>query len=618
MLGVSCDYHDAAAALLIDGEIVAAVEEERISRVKHDSSLPAGAIVACLEIAGRTAEDIDHVVFYEKPLSVVSRYLAVRQRIGPSGIAGFVRTVPELVGRNLFIGYRLRRYLQELGSERPPVVQFVEHHHSHAAAAYFPSPFDSAAVLTIDGIGEWATATIGWGRQNRLEVIEEQRFPHSLGLVYSLITGWCGFTPNDGEYKLMGLAPYGTPSYSEALEQIISLNDDGSFEVDGKLVNWFDASARKKSALFELFDGAPRSPDAPLTRREADLAASVQQLTERAILALADRASELTGESSLCMAGGVALNCVANGHLLRDGPFDELWIQPAAGDAGSAIGAALAYWYLTLEQPRAAPSTDAMAGSLLGPEVPRSAIKDSLDELGVPSRELDDDVLVDLVAGHLADGDVVGWFRGRQEFGPRALGNRSILADPRDATVRSRLNSSVKGRESFRPFAPAVLEERAAEWFDLDAPSPYMLIVAPVRAEHLFAVDKEPDRIGQRASVPRSTVPACTHVDGTARIQTVNTSDNPVFRALIERFDALTGCPMVVNTSFNLAGEPVVATVLDAIRTARVGGIDVLVLGNYVVGWADLPSTDDLDAAALSSSELDVVGTDATEAGMGS
>ncbi len=593
ILGVSCDYHDAAAAVVVDGVVVAAVEEERCSRVKHDARLPVGAVEACLELAGVGADQVDHVAFYEKPLTVLARYLASRQRSGPRGARSFRHDVPTLISTNLMVGYRLRRLLRDLGAGRPPVVEYVEHHRSHAAAAFFPSPFDSAAVLTMDGIGEWSTATVARAHRNRIEVLEEMRYPHSLGLLYSFVTAWCGFEPNDGEYKLMGLAPYGTPRFRDALDALARPTGAGGLQVDARRLRWFDPSALQDPGLAELLGGPPRTADAPFGEREADLAASAQALAEDVMLGAARRAFELTDESSLCMAGGVALNCVANGRILREGPFDDLWVQPAAGDGGSAVGAALSLWHEGLDRHRPLRSDrsgpDAMSGGYLGPAASAADVASALDEAGLTgTAAVDEDALLTTVAQRLADGEVVGWFQGRAEFGPRALGNRSILADPRDPTLRTRLNVRVKGRESFRPFAPAVMAEHAGEWFELDHASPYMLVVAPVRAEHLLPVAHEPDDVLARSAVPRSTVPACTHVDGSARIQTVTAESNPRFYALLAKFYELTGCPMLVNTSFNLAGEPIVQTPAQAVRTAREGGMDLLVLGDTLVEGDDL------------------------------
>jgi carbamoyltransferase len=598
ILGVSCDYHDAAAALVVDGELVAAAEQERFSRVKHDRDLPVEAIGACLRMAGVDAGDVDVVAFHEKPLLVMGRVLAARQRRGPLGVAGFVRDFPVLLRRNLLVGYRLDRALRDLGSRRSPEIAYAEHHLSHAAAAFYPSPFPTAAVLTIDGIGEWATGAIGQGLHHRLELIEEQRFPHSLGLLYSLATVWCGFEANEGEYKVMGLAPFGEPTYLDALRRLVDVHDDGSITVDVRAARWWSGDPRRMRRLVEAFDGPPRRPGDPLTQRDRDLARSVQALTEEAVLRMARHAHDLTGERDLVMAGGVALNCVANGRLLREGPFERIWVQPAAGDAGSAVGAALWYWHeerrnrrdrTTVPVGELAP--DAMAGAALGPSFAGDEVEAWLDREGVDHEVVaDPDERCRRVADRLAEGAVVGWFEGRMEFGPRALGHRSILADPRSATVQRDLNVRVKGRESFRPFAPAVLWEHAAEWFDLDRPSPYMLFTFPVAAERLVPVDQEPDDPYQRVQVVRSQIPACTHVDGSARVQTVHPEIAPAFHRLLEAFHRRTGCPVLLNTSFNVAGEPIVCTPDQALATARAAGLDLLVLDDRIVELGRVPA----------------------------
>ena len=584
VLGLSCDFHDAAAALLVDGVIVAAIEEERCSRVKHDASLPEAATRQCLEIAALGADEVDHIVFYEKPLAVAARYLAAKQREGPRSARSFVRDAPKVFGTNLMIGYRVARMMARLGARRPPPLQYIEHHLSHAASAFLASPFEHAAVLTVDGIGEWATATLGRGSHHHLELLEELRYPDSLGLAYSFVTAFCGFRPNDDEYKLMGLAPYGEPRFAGELEALLRPSSDGSIAIDARRLGWYSPRGLASRELSDAFGGPRRDPAAPLTQREADLAASVQHLTETAVLGMAERAHELTDERLLCMAGGVALNCVANGRIARDGPFDELWVQPAAGDGGGAIGAALAYWHLELGHRRSMSSAaDAMSCAFLGPDVDSDDAEAVLRSAGVEFEVVDDDELMRRVATRLDRGDIVGWFRGRMEFGPRALGHRSLLADPRSNTVRERLNAVTKGREEFRPFAPAVLADRATEWFDLDQSSPYMLVVAPIVADRLLPLDDEPVEIADRARVARSEIPACTHVDGSARVQTVSESTNPDLHALLTAFDRLTGCPVLLNTSFNRAGEPIVATVEQAVTTARAGQVDLLVVGNCMI-----------------------------------
>ncbi len=583
LLGVSCDYHDSAAALVVNGRIVAAVEEERFSRIKHDPSLPVGAVAACLELGGIGPDDLDAVVFYERPLSVAHRFVASKRRVGPRSFRSFVGDAPRLVAVNLAVGYRLDRHMRSIGRTRPLPVRYSEHHLSHASAAFHPSPFERAAVLTVDGIGEWTTASVAVGHRERIEVLEELRYPDSLGLLYSLVTHWCGFTPNEGEYKVMGLAPYGEPAYRDQLDRIVELMEDGSVRVDAAAVGWYSPSGRAARRLADLFDGPPRSADAPVGRREADLAATIQSLTETAMLRLAQHAHDRTGADALCMAGGVALNSVANGRILREGPFEHLWVQPAAGDGGSAVGAALAHWHLELGAPREVGDPDGMSGAFLGPALPVDEVDRWTDEEGLAVTDHDPDDLCEVVAEALADGAVVGWCRGRAEFGPRALGHRSILADPRSETVARRLNVAVKGREEFRPFAPAVLAERAGEWFELDHPSPYMLLVVPVRQDRLHPVPEEPDDFGERAAVCRSQIPACTHVDGTARVQTVDRRSDPVFHGLLAAFERRTGVPVLLNTSFNRAGEPIVNTPAEALATARRIGLDLLVVEDRVV-----------------------------------
>jgi carbamoyltransferase len=481
--------------------------------------------------------------------------------------------------------------LRDLGAAKPPRLQYSEHHLSHAAAAFYPSPFPTAAILTVDGIGEWATATVGMGTQRHIDLLADQRYPNSLGLLYTLATEWCGFEANDGEYKVMGLAPYGEPTFADALAEIVEIGPDGSIEIDAKAVQWWNASPTTLEPLFDLFGGPPRAKDAPMTQRDWDLARTVQDAVETAVMRMADFAHRETGARHLCMAGGVALNCVANGRLLREGPFESIWVQPAAGDAGSAVGAAL--WYLHEEcgverdRPEVELDTvgrDQMRVGQLGPSFDPDEIGTWLEAEGIEhERIVDVDERCARVADLLADGAVIGWFEGRMEFGPRALGHRSIIADPRSTTVQRDINLRVKGRESFRPFAPAVLWERATEWFDLDQPSPYMLQVCQVAADRLVEVDDEPTDPMERVQVPRSQIPACTHVDGSARVQTVHAETNPTFHRLISAFEARTGCPVLLNTSFNRAGDPIVCTPDDALDAARAAGLDVLVLEDRIV-----------------------------------
>lgn len=591
VLGLSCDYHDAAAALVVDGEVVAAAEEERFSRVKHDNRLPERAIASVLAVGRVAASELDAVVFHEKPLAVISRVLAARQRRGPRSLGTFRREMPVLLRRNLMIGYRVEKLLRDLGAPKPPPLRYAEHHLSHAAAAFYPSPFASAAILTVDGIGEWATATVGHGMQNRVDLLEEQRYPNSLGLLYTLVTEWCGFEPNEGEYKVMGLAPFGEPVYRDAIAQLVDLHDDGSISIDATTLQWWGVEPARLTVLDDLFDGPPSERGQPPTRRDRDLARSVQEFVEDALLRMARHAHQVTGSQYLCLAGGVALNCVANGRLLREGPFEDLWVQPAAGDAGSAIGAALWYWHDESGEPRDrseplrhSPALDGMHGARLGPAFDDEEIREWLESIGVEFSTPDGSAArCDLIASRLAEGAIVGWFDGRMEFGPRALGQRSILADPRSTTVQRDLNLRVKGRESFRPFAPAVLWEHAADWFEISQPSPYMLRTHQVASHRLLDVEHEPDDLFERVQVPRSEIPACTHVDGSARVQTVHPEVSPSFHQLLTSFHAATGCPVLLNTSFNRAGEPIVCTPEDALGTARAAGLDVLVLGGLVV-----------------------------------
>jgi carbamoyltransferase len=586
VLGISAFYHDSAAALVEDGRIVAAAQEERFSRRKHDARFPRCAIEYCLAEGGLALDEVDHVVFYDKPFLKFERLLETYLAFAPRGFASFSMAVPLWVKEKLFQKLLLRRQLEALGARRGIEARFLfaEHHQSHAASAFFPSPFAEAAILTMDGVGEWATTSMGIGSGNRLEILKEIHFPHSLGLLYSAFTFYAGFKVNSGEYKLMGLAPYGEPRFARCiLDHLVDLKADGSFRLD---LDYFDycAGLRMTSARFQnLFGGPPRQPDEPLTQRHMDIAASIQAVTEEIVLRLTRAVADETGLPNLCLAGGVALNCVANGRVLRDGRFERLWIQPAAGDAGGAVGAALCGYHLFGNQPRTPPSAlDAMAGAYLGPAFSQVEIEARLRRLGAVSSVLGDADLIGATVDALVQGLAVGWFQGRMEFGPRALGARSILGDPRSPAMQSVLNLKVKHRESFRPFAPSVLAEEAARWFDLGAESPYMLLVADVASEHrrpmspaerqLFGIEK--------LNVPRSSVPAVTHVDYSARIQTVHRETNPRYHALLTAFHERTGCPILVNTSFNVRGEPIVATPEDAFRCFMGTGIEVLSIGN--------------------------------------
>ena len=591
VLGLSCFYHDSAAALVRDGEIVAAAQEERFSRRKHDPSFPRGAVDYCLREAGLDAGQLDAVAFYDKPLLTFERLLETYLAYAPRGLASFLEAMPLWLKRKLWTPDVLRT---ELGGYDGPMV-FSEHHRSHAASAFFPSPFERAAVLTTDGVGEWATTSWGVGDGSGLDLRAEVHFPHSLGLLYSAFTTFCGFKVNSGEYKLMGLAPYGEPRYVDAIhEHLIDLKPDGSYRLHADAFT-FPVGLRMTGRRFEeLFGGPARAPETPLTQREMDLARSVQAVVEEAVLRMARHVHAETGEKNLCLAGGVALNCVANGRLLREGPFEQIWVQPAAGDAGGALGAALVATHEWAGLGRTVRPTDAMRGSYLGPAWSPEEIRAVLDAEGLPYDEAPAEAdLVERVAGLLAEGATVGWFQGRAEFGPRALGHRSILADPRDRATQRRVNLQIKFRESFRPFAPSVLAERAGEFFDLggaDEPagpeSPYMLLVGPVRDAHVEGEGLE------RLGGVESAVPAVTHVDGSARVQTVTKDRNGLYYDLLKAFEARTGCPVLVNTSFNVRGEPIVHAPADAVRVFRRTHMDALAIGPFVVTREALPEAE--------------------------
>ena len=588
ILGISAYYHDAAAALIIDGEIVAAAQEERFTRTKHDPDFPAHAVRFCLDFAGLKPADLDYVAFYDKPFLKFERLLETYLAFAPRGFTSFRQALPLWIKEKLFQKSML---VKQLGAALDPGVDwngkllFSEHHLSHAASAFYPSPFEKAAILTMDGVGEWTTTSLAHGNGNSLEVLKEIHFPHSLGLLYSAFTYYTGFKVNSGEYKVMGLAPYGEPRYANAIrEHLIDIKDDGSFRIN---LDYFDycTGLRMTNERFDaLFGGPPRSPESRLGQKEMDLAASVQAVTEEVVLKLASSVAKETGERNLCLAGGVALNCVANGKLLRTGAFDRIWIQPAAGDAGGALGAALGAYHMFKGGPRrlAGAGRDAMKGSYLGPVFDTAAICEQLTAAGAVYEILDDDAIVDRCARALASGMAIGWHQGRMEFGPRALGARSVLGDPRSPTMQKLLNLKVKFRESFRPFAPSVLRESVSDWFDLDDDSPYMLLVADVRPEHRIAMTPEQQALFgiDKLNVPRSSIPAVTHVDYSARIQTVHADTNPRYHALISRFRDLTGCPIVVNTSFNVRGEPIVCTPEDSFKCFMGTDIEVLAVGN--------------------------------------
>jgi carbamoyltransferase len=589
ILGISADYHDSAAALTAGGAIVGAAAAERFSRRKHDPEIPVGAIQWLVTAAGLEGDALDAVVFYSKPLATLERVLSAHARAGLRSVPSLALALATWGRRKVWVAYRIERCLRDLGLEMPDLL-YAEHHQSHAAAAFYPSPFESAAVLTFDGVGEWATSTVGHGTPDGIRLLRELRFPDSVGLLYSAMTAFCGFAVNDGEYKLMGLAPYGRPRYAAALrDNVVHVHDDGSIQLDQRWFRLFGGSSMVHPRLAELLDGPPRSDGDPLTEREADIAASVQQVLEEIVLRAARFAHDLTGERNACLAGGVALNCVANRRLLEDGPFDDCWIQPAAGDDGGALGAALWAAHDVRGVPRVLDPADGMGGALLGPEFGTEDIAAWLSSIGrehVVVPDLSD--LQECVARHLASGRVIGWFRDRMEFGPRALGNRSILADPRAAATISELNLRVKGREGFRPFAPAVTAEQAPRWFELDRPSPYMLVTAGVRGadheqRHDEAGHRRPLTFTERLGTDRSPLGACTHVDGSARVQTVDPLEHPAFHGLLEAFGGVTGVPVLLNTSFNVRDEPIVCTPVDALRCAEGAGLDVLVLQDCVL-----------------------------------
>jgi carbamoyltransferase len=592
VLGISAFYHDSAAAMVVDGRIVAAAQEERFTRIKHDAAFPQHAVDYCLAAAGLTPADVDYVCFYEKPLLKFERLLETYLAFAPAGFSSFLAALPVWVRQKLFLKRELDRGLN--GQYRRRYV-YPEHHESHAASAFFPSPFESAAILTVDGVGEWTTTAYGIGEGNRLRLTHEIRFPHSLGMLYSAFTYFCGFRVNSGEYKLMGLAPYGEPRYADVIRQkLVDIKPDGSFRLHLEHFNYCQGLTMTSRSFEGLFGGPPRKPESPLTEREMDLAASVQVVTEEILLKMAVHIQRETGQKNLCLAGGVALNCVANGRLLREGPFERLWIQPAAGDAGGALGAALFCGHQLLDWPRVSEPGDSQSGSLLGPQNDEATIQNYLDRVGAKYDFIAaEDDLCRRVAQTLVDGQVVGWVQGRMEFGPRALGSRSILGDARNPAMQSTMNLKTKFRESFRPFAPSVLADRAAEHFDLDptVDSPYMLLVANVRDERLQPLSEQ-DRARRgidRLKTIRSHLPAITHVDHSARLQTVDAHRHGRYHRLLRTFESMTGCPVVINTSFNVRGEPIVNTAEDAYRCFLATNIDVLVLERFVLRKADQP-----------------------------
>tara|TARA_B100000795_G_scaffold18713_1_gene12408 strand:- start:917 stop:2755 length:1839 start_codon:yes stop_codon:yes gene_type:complete len=590
ILGISAFYHDSAACLLRDGDIIAAAQEERFTRKKHDASFPHKAIEYCLYEAGIDAGEITNVVFYEKPFVKFERLLETYLAFAPKGFTSFAQAMPVWIKDKLFQKSILTKELTKtLGdsvnwNDR---LLFSEHHLSHAASAFYPSPFESAAVLTLDGVGEWTTTSLAVGKGKDLKVIKEIHFPHSLGLLYSAFTYYTGFRVNSGEYKVMGLAPYGEPRFADLIkEKLINLSEDGSFQLDMSYFDFATGLTMTSNKFHKLFGGPPRTSEANLTQREMDLAASIQKVTEDIVVKLAEGIAKETGEKNLCLAGGVALNCVINGILLRKKIFNNIWIQPAAGDAGGSLGAALSIWHLHYAKERTVSSErDAMKGSYLGPSFTNDEIEAELIVCGAKFKKLSEDDLLDQVASAIANEKAVGWMQGRMEFGPRALGGRSIIADPRSPAIQKQLNLKVKYRESFRPFAPSILSEHVGEWFEHDTDSPYMLLVADVQQDKRLAMTIEQEALFgiDKLNVPRSSVPAITHVDYSARIQTVHSDTNPRYHAVISKFKEKTGCPIVVNTSFNVRGEPIICSPTDAFKCFMGTDLDVLAVGNYLL-----------------------------------
>ena len=585
VLGLSAFYHDSAAALVIDGQVLAAAQEERFTRKKHDPAFPANAIEYCLQEAGITAGEIDYVGFYEKPFMKFERLLETYLSYAPSGFRSFSKAMPLWLRQKLYLPREIRR---GLGGQYKKRIVFTEHHEAHAASAFFPSPFESAAIVTLDGVGEWATASIGIGEGNRIRLTHELHFPHSIGLLYSAFTYYCGFRVNSGEYKLMGLAPYGEPIYADLIrDHLIDIKADGSFRLDMSYFNYCQGLTMTSEKFHKLFGMPPRQSEGEMGQKYMDLAASIQVVTEEVMLKVVEFAHQVTNQEKLCLAGGVALNCVGNGRILREGPFSDMWIQPASGDAGGALGVAQFIWHQLLENKRNVSRPDMQRGSLLGPAYETGEVKAFLESEGVSYSECRDDVdLAESVAGLLDAGNVIGWMQGRMEFGPRALGARSILGDARSREMQATINLKIKFRESFRPFAPAVLEEHANEYFELnDSASPYMLLVAPVKESHRLDLSSESAALKgvDKREVVRSTLPAITHVDYSARVQSVAEGVNPRFRTLLEVFFQRTGSPMVVNTSFNIRGEPIVCSPADAYRCFMGTNMDVLVMDRFVI-----------------------------------
>lgn len=594
ILGISSHYHDSAAALVANGNVLAAAQEERFTRIKHDPSFPIQAIEYCLDEAGICLEDLSQVVYYEKPYLKFDRLLETYLGFAPLGLRSFVNAMPNWLREKLHLSREIKKNLPGEWNNR---IVFVSHHESHAASAFFPSPFDEAAILTMDGVGEWDTATIGEGSANRIEILRSLQFPDSLGLLYSAFTYFAGFKVNSGEYKLMGLAPYGKPIYKEIiLDKLLDLKSDGSFTMNMDYFAYCHGLTMTTEKFSKLFGGPPRKSESQITEREMNLASSIQAVTEEIVLRMASYAKDLTGKKNLCLSGGVALNCVANGKLLDSGLFDRIWVQPASGDAGGALGCALFSHYQLLNQDRIPEETDSMRGSYLGPAFGEETIREFLDEEKAPYHFYEnEDELLKFTAQKIADENIIGWFDGRMEFGPRALGNRSILGDARSEKMQVKMNVSIKFRESFRPFAPSVLKERVKDYFKMETESPYMLIVAPVKEDIRRKPNQEEvqsmksENLLERVAICRSTVPAITHIDYSARVQTVSEARNERYYRLIKRLEKITGCGLVVNTSFNIRGEPIVCTPQDAYRCFLCTDMDVLVLGNFILVKEEQP-----------------------------
>ena len=585
ILGISAFYHDSAACLVRDGDIIAAAQEERFTRKKHDENFPTKAVEYCLEEGGITVKDLDYVGFYDKPFIKFERILETYLSVAPSGLKSAIKALPLWLKEKIWTRQHLRNRLDYGGK-----ILFAEHHESHAASAFFPSPFKEAAILTMDGVGEWATSSIGVGKENKIKLIRELQFPHSLGLLYSAFTYYLGFKVNSGEYKVMGLAPYGKPRYVDLIfDKLIDLKNDGSFRMNMDYFNYLAGLTMTNENFNKLFGAPRREPESKLTQREMDVAASLQVATEEVMLRMSRYVRESTGMNNLCLAGGVALNCVGNGKILREKIFDNIWIQPAAGDAGGALGIALFIWHHVMESSRQPNPGDSMKGSYLGPRFEAGYIRNFLKKRDISYREMKDNDLICTVTKHLKDEKVVGWFQGRMEFGPRALGGRSIIGDPRSPKMQSVMNLKIKYRESFRPFAPSVLREKVNDWFEMDSDSPYMLLVAPIKKDKRLEMTKDQKQLFgiDLLHVPRSQTPAITHVDFSARVQTVHEKTHPRYHALLKSFGNQTGCPMLINTSFNVRGEPIVCTPEDAFRCFMRTEMDYLVMENFILDKHD-------------------------------